>query len=59
LEIFNIGGQKLKKFIDDLGKKIAEWFKKNKKSGMAENISTGIKITVEEFEAGLKNSLPY
>ncbi|WP_312392081.1 hypothetical protein [Chryseobacterium sp.] len=30
LEIFNIGGQKPKKFIDDLWKKIAEWFKKNK-----------------------------
>ena len=54
LEIFNIGGQKLKKYVDDLWKKIAEWFKKNKKAGMAENISTGIKMTVEEFEAGLK-----
>jgi DNA topoisomerase VI subunit B len=31
LEIFNIGGQKLKKSVDDLWKKIAEWFKKNKK----------------------------
>ncbi len=29
LEIFNVGGQKLKKFVDDLWKKIAEWFKKN------------------------------
>ncbi len=31
LEIFNVGGQKLKKFVDDLWKKIAEWFVKNKK----------------------------
>ncbi|AZA72696.1 hypothetical protein [Chryseobacterium indoltheticum] len=31
LEIFSIGGQKLKKFADDLWKKIAEWFVKNKK----------------------------
>lgn len=31
LEIFNVGGQKLKKFADDLWKKIAEWFVKNKK----------------------------
>jgi len=30
-EIFSIGGQKLKKFVDDLWKKIAEWFVKNKK----------------------------
>ena len=28
---FNIDGQKLKKFVDDLWKKIAEWFVKNKK----------------------------
>ncbi|WP_312341249.1 hypothetical protein [Chryseobacterium binzhouense] len=54
LEMLTKGGQKLQDFVDDVWKKIADWFLKNKKAGMAEDISTGIKMTLEEFEEGYK-----
>ena len=46
----------LKTFLDELWEIIQGWFKKGKAddlSGMAEDISRGIKISVEEFKAGL------
>lgn len=53
-EMLSKGGQKLQNFVDDVWKEIVEWFLKNKKAGMAEDISTGIKMTLEEFEEGYK-----
>ena len=52
-EMIAKGRQKLQDFVDKALKEIAEWFLKNKKAGMAENINTAFRMTVKEFEAGL------
>ncbi len=49
LELFKTGGQKLQTFVDDIWKKIAEWFLKNKTKELIDEIYDFIKVLKKNF----------
>lgn len=61
LEIFNAGGQKLKKFVDDLWKKIADWFVRNKQlliSAYDKTVLEGWKQLAKFFKTRVVRKIP-
>ena len=48
-ELIKVGGQKLKNFVDDIWKKIADWFVKNKTKELIDDIYIFIKLLKKNF----------